>query len=73
MSNPGERGDAPELDLEDTAHVEEQGTDESGSDEDGADDLGEEPGEGDVDSEQDDDAGADEGQAGGSPQVTGKP
>lgn len=64
MSGTGERGDAPEFDLEDTAHVEEQGPDESGSDEDGADDLGEEPGEGDVDSEQDDDAAGDVRQAG---------
>jgi hypothetical protein len=73
MSNPGERDDAPELDLEEASHVEEQGTDESGSDEGDADDLGEEPGDGDVDPEQGDDAGEDEGQAGKSAEVTGKP
>lgn len=71
MSNPGERGDAPEVEIEDVEV--EQGADGSGADEDGTDDLGEEPGEGDADPEQDDDGPADAGQEGGrSPEVAAK-
>ncbi len=73
MSNPGERDDAPEFDLEESAHVEEQGADGAGADDSDADALGEELGEGDVDSEQDDDAGEDEGQAGKPDEVAAKP
>lgn len=72
MSNPDERDDAPDLELEETVDVEEQGADGAGSDEDGADALGEEPGEGDVDSEQEDDAGEDDGASGQPSQVAGK-
>lgn len=66
MSNPGEREAAHEIDTEvEDGEVEiEQGADESGSDEDGADGLGEEPGEGDDDNLQQDDAGGNVRQTG---------
>ena len=68
MSNPGEREDAPETDIEDVSHEEgadqDDGRDGAGSDEDGADEGdGDESGGADDDLA-DDDAGADEGQAG---------
>ena len=73
MSNPGEREDAPELDLEDVADEagadQDDGRDGAGSDEDGAD---EDDGDAGSDADDDraaDDAGADEGQAGKSAQV----
>lgn len=73
MSNPGERDDAPEVELEDVDGTEDQGGgDGSGSD-------GDEPDAGDTDEaggEADagaaDDAGADEGQAGQPAQVRGQ-
>lgn len=72
MSNPGERSDAPDLEVED-GEVEQQGADVSGADEDGADDLGEESGEGDADPEQDDNGPADDGQEGSrAPEVAAK-
>lgn len=72
MSQVGERDDAPDVEVED-GQVEQQGADESGADEGDPDDLGEESDGGDADHSEDDDAGADEGQAGQPAQVAGKP
>lgn len=71
MSGTGERADAPELEVE--TDVEEQGADESGSDEGDADEVDQEPGEDGDDSGAEDAAGTDDGQAGKSAEVTGKP
>jgi hypothetical protein len=71
MSNPGERDDAHELEVE--TDVEEQGADGASSDEGDADGLGEESGEDGSDQGGEDPAGNHDGQAGQSAEVTGKP
>lgn len=71
MSNPGEREDAPELEVE--SDVEEQGADGAGSDEGDADEVDQESGEDADDSGAEDAAGDHEGQVDRPAEVAAKP